>query len=241
VAYVDPMGKRSIIVRFLSGELTADVAMFPRRGDDADAGNVTSKADATFVAHLPVIVPTLLAEIDRLRALVQGTGKDTTEVIIRYPDSAEHGGSRITIRNDGTGTKQRGNYECRLFRTFGPTDPIPEAGTEKLCLEWRIEGYRRWVGIEALASLALGTVAEAVVRGRPKEAIVVDCVHGGTVERDDDDGDVAEPTPAEQADQMRQIIRSAWETLKQIETEHPEARGPLDLERPAFAPAGGVA
>ena len=55
------------LLRFASGELTVDVCAFPQQGGDADCENVTSEADAAFVASLPVYIPALLAEIQGLR------------------------------------------------------------------------------------------------------------------------------------------------------------------------------
>lgn len=56
-------GYHPILIRFESGELTITVAELPPQGDDADAGNVTSKADAAFIANLPVYIPFLLAQL----------------------------------------------------------------------------------------------------------------------------------------------------------------------------------
>ena len=57
----------AVLVRFHTGEFSCDVCLLPPQGDDADAGNVTSKADAAFIANLPVFMPVLLSEIKRLR------------------------------------------------------------------------------------------------------------------------------------------------------------------------------
>jgi hypothetical protein len=86
---------KPILLRFHSGELTVDVAEFPEQGDDADVGNVTSKADAKFVANLPVFVPFLLAALSAAPGASGGTKptepmrpmttapKDGTEVLLQ--------------------------------------------------------------------------------------------------------------------------------------------------------------
>jgi hypothetical protein len=51
------------------GETRVTVAMLPAQGDDADAGNVTSEADAAFIANLPLIMPALLADARAAHAM----------------------------------------------------------------------------------------------------------------------------------------------------------------------------
>jgi hypothetical protein len=59
------------LIRFETGELSVDVAMLPPEGNDADCGNVTSKADAQFIANLPVYIPRLLAALATAEARVK--------------------------------------------------------------------------------------------------------------------------------------------------------------------------
>lgn len=52
----------SILVRAGFGELDVDVAILPPQVNDADMGNISSKADAHFIAQLPIYMPILLAK-----------------------------------------------------------------------------------------------------------------------------------------------------------------------------------
>lgn len=151
---------------------------------------------------------------------------DAVEVVIRYPNG--QGSSRLTVRNDRTGTPSLGNYVCEFYAT------MPEHGPdERRVTSWRMEKFQRWLGIEALVSAALEVFADASASARDPATPVKDTILGGTLPAE---AGVVDPSPTERADALLRLIRHAWNELREIYKAHPEAVNPPDAKK-----AGGGA